>query len=72
MFLLIRSTSPIHKNPEVAETWNEMPKTPSFVKPLGTFLTTDLEHGVEAFAIFKVEDEHAVEGLQHATHRMMP
>ena len=72
MFVLVRSIWPLHKTPEVGEVWNKMPRTPASVKALGTYNRTDIEHGLEAYTIFEVEDGKEAEGLQGIAQRMAP
>ena len=72
MFLLVRSIWPSHKQTEVMEAFNKMPRTPEFVKSLGTYNRPDIEHGFEAYAIFELEAGKENEGLQELSRSMVP
>ena len=72
MFFLVRSIWPSHKQTEALEAFNKMPRTPAFVKALGTYNRPDIKHGFETYAIFEVEEGKEAEGLQHITQRMAP
>jgi len=66
MFVMVTSTFPPHKQPEVAPISQKMIATPlpPFVKRLYLFARPDLESGVKSFSILEVEAGKEGEGLQ--------